>query len=496
MAEIKLIGFAPDLDPATPGIIIDGDRFVPSKAGIRPMKAPFPIGLPALSSECRGAAIIENLDETRNFYAGTQTKLYEAAGSAAWVDVSKAGDYAGNSESRWRFEQFGDIAYAVNGVDPMQYFNTGTNKFADRGGDAPIAKIIQSAWPGFLMVFNYNDGVNDYQDGWYCCALNNPSDWTPSIATQSAKGRLTDTPGPIRAGRKLGQNIIAYKQNSIYIGTYIGPPLIWEWQLLPGEVGAVSQEAVINIDTAHIFAGENNFYYFDGTRPVPIGNPLKDWYNLNVTETYKYKIQSLHDRKNSNAYFFYADGDGVIRAGLVYNYLADKWGKTSLYEGKSLQAAVDYLSGVGYTYDNIGDSFVTYDDLPEIPYDSPFWTANTTVPAIFQNDNKLYSLTGTPPDDPGAETNIVVNYSGDDDIFSLIQRIRLDFVSKNLSLAQLNLRTADFVGDDPTIYGPFSINGNKFDVLRSAKWISPQFVFRGDFEITKYKIQAEPEGEE
>lgn len=494
--ETKFIGFAPDLDPTTPGVIIDGDRFVPSKAGIKPMKAPYNIGLPALSSDCRGAAIVRNLDGSVRFFAGTQNKLYEASGSAAWDDVSKSGDYIGNSESRWRFEQFGDIPYCVNGADPMQYYDSGPNTFVNVGGDAPLAKIIQSAWPGFLMAFNYSDGIDDFGDGWACSALNDPTNWTPSIATQSARGRLTDTPGPITAARKLGQNIIAYKQNAIYLGTYVGPPFIWEWQLIPGEIGAVSQESVVNIETAHIFPGVNNFYYFDGTRPVPIGNPLKDWYNLNISESFKYKMQSLHDRNNSCVYFFYADGDQIIRAALVYNYLIDRWGKTSLYEGKSLEAAVEYVSGAGYTYDNLGTFFDTYDDLPEIPYDSPFWVATTSQPAIFQEDNIAYSLTAKPPDSSGAETTIITNYSGSDDEFTLVKRVRLDFASKDIFSALLNIKTSDYVGGPKQSYSPYSLNGNKFDLLRSAKWRSCQFTLRGDFELTKYKLEYEPEGEE
>lgn len=489
--DINFRGFAPDLDPRIEGLIIDGVRFVPTQNGFRPMKSPEATGLPALDSECRNAGVMLKTDDSTRIIAGTQTKLYESNSGTSWSDISN-GTYTGGSESLWRFAQFGDTTYAVNGVDPMQYSSSGA--FADRGGDAPVAEIIESVWPGFLMAFNYNDGT-DTPDGWYCSALNNDADWTNSIATQSASGRLTDTPGPIRAGKALGQDVIAYKERSMYIGRYIGPPLIWEWQLIPGDIGAPSQESVVNIETAHIFPGYENFYYFDGSRPVPIGNPLKEWYNDNIEKTYRYKMKSLHDRDNSNVYFFYAESDGTICASLVYNYRADKWGKASLYDGNKLQAAFEYLTG-GLSYEGLGSLYTTYDNLPAIPYDSPFWTAATPQPAIFQDDNTLYSLTGTPADQEAQESSIAASYFGDDETYTLVDRVRLKFTEDSKNLANVDLRTTEYVGDSLTSNGPYSFNGNKADMFVSAKWHSPKFTLRGDYEVVGYSLEYEENGTE
>lgn len=490
----KFLGFTPDIDPRTPGAIIDGDRFVPSQDGFKPSRSPVSVGLPALDSACLGSVVVKKLDDSQRFFAGTRTKLYQSNAGTSWTDVSN-GTYTGGAESLWRFAQFGDNSYAVNGVDPMQYSDSGS--FADRGGNAPIVKIIEPVWPGFLMTFDYNDGVDYFADGWYCSALKNDANWTPSIANQCAKGRLLDTEGRITAGKRLGSNVIAYKDRSMYIGTYVGPPFIWDWQLIPGDIGAPSNEAVVNINTAHIFPGYENFYYFDGSRPIPIGNPLKDWYNTNIDRTYKYKMQSLHDRNNSNVFFFYPDSTGTIQASLVYNYRADKWGKASLYDGRSLEATVEYLSGGSYTYDSLGDFYNTWDDLPtDIPYDSPFWTASTAQPAIFQEDHIVYSLTGDPINSDSAKTTIYGNYQGNDDEYSIAQRMRLDFIYKNLFSADLTLRTTDYVGDSLNSYGPYALVGNKFDFQRTAKWHTPLLTLKGDFELTGFQMTRQPEGED
>lgn len=486
---IQLLGFAPDLDPAKPGVIRDGVNFVPTLDGFKPLRAPDDVGISALPDECRGAVSAKLTDDSARVFAGTQTELYEASGGM-WSVVSSA-TYTGGAESRWRFAQFGNNTFATNLVDAMQY--TASGNFADVGDDAPKALIVEACGPAFVMAFNYNDGVNIYEDGWWCSALNNSLEWTPSIATQSANGRLTQSPGPIRAGKRLGLDVVAYKERSMYLGRYVGPPFIWAWQLIPGEIGAPSQESVVNIDTAHLFPGFENFYYFDGSRPVPIGNPLKEWYNDNVTITYKYRMQTLHDRANSNAYFFYPDTDGVIMAALVYNYRADKWGKASLYEGRSLEAVLEYVAA-GVTYDGIGSLYATYDALPAIPYDSPFWTASTPLPGIFQDDHVLYSLTGIPENTRNAETIIQGNYSGNENNYSTLTRLRAKFIRDSKDSATLTLKTSDYIGATETNHGPYSMNGNKVDLQRSAKFHSPMLTFRGDYEITGYELEFEDDG--
>lgn len=487
----KILGFAPDIDPTTSGIFTDATRFVPSENGFRPMKSPEKVGLPALASDCRGAAVILKTDSSRRTFAGTQTELYESTGTA-WNTVSSA-TYTGGAETRWRFAQFGDTTYAVNRADPMQYSSSGN--FADRSG-APKATFIESVWPGFVMVFNYNDGSNDYTDGWFCSALNDDTDWTPAVATQCANGRLIDTPGAITGGKRLGQDVIAYKERSMYLGRYIGAPFVFEWQLLPGDIGCAVQEGIANVDTAHIFAGYENFYYFEGSRPISIGNPLKEWYNDNVDRSTRYKMQHLHDRDESNVYFWYADGDGTVRNALVYNYKRDVWGKAGVFVGNSIQATVEYLAGNAYTYDNLGTFYATYDDLPDIPYDSPFWTASTPQMALFQNDNFIYTLTGIPGNSSDEESSVTFNFNGDDEFYYFVSRVRVKFKNNDTDSVNLVLRNCDYIGGAVTTSDMYLMTNNKVDIQKSAHWHSVKLTFRGDYTIYEYSIDMEEEGYE
>src|SRR5205085_1799563 len=156
-----LLGFAPDADEVTPGIITDCDNFIPYNNGMEGGPAGVtPSDVPALASACLGAAVVENLAGARRVIAGAATKLYELVGGV-WTDVSAAAYNAG-ADSRCMITQFGDATLAVNKGDKVQRSTSGA--FAAIAS-APKAEIIFSV--GFqVMALNVNDGA-EKPDAWY-----------------------------------------------------------------------------------------------------------------------------------------------------------------------------------------------------------------------------------------------------------------------------------------------------------------------------------------
>lgn len=488
--EIKVVGFAPDLDISTPGVLTGGDGFIPTINGIAPPKSLVSAGFPALASASRGAAVIRKIDDTRRIFSGTQTALWEGS-AATWTDVSST-TYTGGVDNRWRFAQFGNDTIATNYADPVQVSNSGS--FSNLGGTPPKAAIVETC-AGFVMLFDYNDGTNVYRDGWWCSALQNDASWSPSIATQAANGRLLDTPGSIRAARALGNVMVAYKERSMYMGFNDGPPTIWRWQLVPGDVGAVSQEAVVTVlingSPAQIFAGFDGFYIFDGTRPVSIGDPLKNWFNSNSSAQYRYRIQAMHDRANQTVYFYLPDSSGNLTKCIPYNYRSNRWG----YIGSvsPIESALEYLSA-GITYDTLGTYYATYEDLPTtISYDSPFWTSGAPLPAVFNASHVLQTYSGT----PGA-SGFNFGYTGDNNQFSTLVRIIPKFNLYPSGTMSCDVLYTQNLGDTaPGSIATSDLDNGKMDVLKSSKWCAPQFtVDGGDYELTGYSIFVEQDGEE
>ena len=121
----KLVGFAPDLDPSTPGIFQACVNVIPTLIGFKAAPTPVSAGLPTLSSPCLGSALISRLDGTAREFAGTTTNMWENV-QGKWVDQSKTGGYTLGTSSVWRFAAFGNESLAVNGVDPLQAALDGT----------------------------------------------------------------------------------------------------------------------------------------------------------------------------------------------------------------------------------------------------------------------------------------------------------------------------------------------------------------------------------
>jgi hypothetical protein len=262
----------------------------------------------------------------------------------------------------------------------------------------------------------------------------------------------------------LGDGIVAYKDRSIYVGSYVGAPETWTFQEIPGEVGCMAQGGVVDIGAAHVFVGYDNFYIFDGSRPTPIGNLLKDWFFSDLYTDYAYRIRSVHDRQNSNVYFYYPSrsGGGALDKSIVFNYRVNKWG----VDDRVIQETVDYVSA-GLTFDSTfatTETFATVD--PTIAYDSPLLVAGQPAPALIKADGKTYVLTGT-----GDTWSITTNDFGDDNAVSLLRRVKPRFLTQPTSSQMVNYYR--MVEGGSLIIGvttAWNSTTGAFDLLRSARW--------------------------
>lgn len=486
--NFKLVGFTPDADPTLPGVLTNCAATVPSLRGLKGAPSPASTPLPALAATCTGAAVLAKLDNTTRFFAGTATKLYEAA-ATSWADVSGT-VYGSSSLARWRFTQFGDVSLASNANDTIQASN-GSGNFAAVSG-APKAAVVETVGQ-FVFALNTNEATfGTSPDRWWCAGIGNYTSWTPSIATQAASGRLTASPGPITAARRFGDSIVVYKGRSMYLGVYVGPPIIWSFSQIPGDIGAFSQETVVNIGTPenpkHIFMGPDNFFLFDGAKPVPIGtNRVRvQVYNVLLQSRF-YACAALHDRINSLVYFYYPVADSSLPDHcVVYNYRTDTWGQ----DDRQIEIPVEYVTP-GITYTTLGDYYATYDSLPNNTYDQAFLSSALSVPAVFDTAHTPKTLTGA-----SASSSITTGDIGDDERFTTLQRVRPRFITKPTSASMVNYYRNN-LGDSLTTDMSTSLSSSgAFDVLRDARWHRARMDFVGDWEMAIFDAEAEASGRE
>jgi hypothetical protein len=346
-------------------------------------------------------------------------QAFHRFGLMRYVDYLSAvsgGTYAGGTDTVWRFAQFGDVALATNAQDTLQH-SVGSGAFSDLAG-APRASYIETVG-GFVMLGAYNDGT-DTPDGIYWSGIYDYTAWTPSIATQAGFIRLFDTAGAVTGLKRIGYDAVAYKEESMYLMQYQGAPNLWTSRLISGEIGALSNEAIVNIGTAHLFIGRDNIWMYDGTRPIPIAEGIREWFFQDLNQTYKYKIRGTHYRRNSLVYFYYPSTSSLLDKCIVYNYKAGKWGRAN----RTIEACLEYISS-GLTYDDLEATYATYEDIPNVPYSSPFWSNATPNMAIFDTNHKIQMLTGI-----SGKSSITTGAIGDDTQYTMLKRVQPRFITR------------------------------------------------------------------
>lgn len=483
----KLLGFTPDADPTTPGVVTSCTNFIPYEQGMKGAPtATTPASVPALAAACNGAAVVTKLDDTRRVFAGSTTALYELSAGSWTARTRGTGAYTGGTDTRWSFAQFGDVSLASDLTDVIQRSN-GSGAFADIA-TAPKAKVIFSVG-AFVMALNTVDGTYGASpDRWWCCAASDETSWTPSVSTLATTGRLVSTPGQLVAGGRLGEYAIAYKAKAIYLGQYVGAPSVWDWVQVPGgEAGCVGQDAWCDIGGAHFVVGDDNIWLFDGSRPVPLGvGQVRQWFYNNSNPTYRYKTQCIFDRQNNVVWTFYpSTSSTACDSALVYHVQTKQWGSVTI----SIEAALNYIAS-GVTIDGLSSISSTIDGLSGYSFDSQFWLSGGKALSAVNTSHQLQLLTGV-----CGSSSFTTGDAGDDEQYSLLSKIRIRYAPGYApTSASVQTYTKATEGDSLTAANSGTINDGKFDVLQDGRFHRAAFAFTGDVRVIGMGAVLTPTG--
>jgi hypothetical protein len=495
---MKLVTYAPDVDPIEDGSLIECMAVIPTYKGIAAAPSAAAANATVLAATVVGAASLTLLSGSTRTFVGTPTKLYEQNG-AGWTDVSVGGGSYTTVNARWVFAEVGDVSLAVNKQNVLQYSN-GSGAFAVTTSTASGSTVTAPAAAcmdivGDFVILGDTTGVPGYTadtgDRWVTSALANYADYTPSTATNCYTGRVTSIPGRITCVRKFGDQAVIFKQRGMYLGTFNGPPTGWVFPEVPtANTGTFSQESAIQIGTPEqpllFFVGNDDFYLFDGARPIPIGFGVKEKFFNQLDVSNASKIICVHDRKKSLVRVHYPSTSTVDKC-LVFNYRTKKWGR----DDRTIEYAFEYIPP-GTTYDDISAiaSITTYDTIAESAYDSIFQGSTVSNPAVFNASHGLYTLTGTP-----TTSSVSTYHFGDDDVVTTITRLTPRWITKPTGATLVNyywMRS----GESATTDTSTTMSSGRFDVIRAAGWHKFDITFTGNWELNEIKIDARMDGRE
>jgi hypothetical protein len=258
-------------------------------------------------------------------------------------------------------------------------------------------------------------------------ALQNPEDWTPSIATQCGYVRLLDTPGPITQLVAFKDAFFAFKENSIYIGTYIGPPYIFQWRLVSSKIGCVAatNHGVVEADDRLYFPHTTGFYEFDGASLRNVGVPV--WKSIINSLGYSAPPAStLNPGSLSNFRLAVDDIEGVVwvmgcmQDKATSTYIQNVWGynvragKWCMFGGEPLYSLAPYAVNppifieashsdmhtfMGSDMNPTGrvwriSNHATYPEVSELSYPAAWTNTSTVTTAITGSQERSVTSTG------------------------------------------------------------------------------------------------------
>jgi hypothetical protein len=339
--------------PSVLNTIQDITNLIPLPTGYFPF--PLAVDFSGAASESLNNTYAGKFGDTIQIFAGSSTKLYKFDNTTtALTDVSKSGGYGGTGQ--WKFLQYGNRILACNNHDKIQAWTLGSSSaWIDVASTAPIARHITNV-RDFVVTGYLDGGTNANKLQW--SDINDETNWTPSSTSQSDYQIIAD--GGNITGLTGGEFGLVLLERAIYRMSYIGTPLIFQFDAISRNLGCAQAGSVAQYAENTYFLSQDGFYVCDGHTVQAIGVEKVDRYfyktaNSALLDT----ISTAIDPIKKLVIWNYPNVFGG-RTMLLYNWLVKKWSKidTDVNYISSTTTVGTSLEGISSAYNITAGSFV------------------------------------------------------------------------------------------------------------------------------------------
>jgi hypothetical protein len=178
----------------------------------------------------------------------------------------------------------------------------------------------------FVITF----GVNDYGSTTQEPMLIRWSDqedytvWTPAITNQAGSFRLSSGSAIITA-QQTRQEILVFTDSAVFSMQYLGPPLVWGFNILSDNISIVGPNAVATANNITYWMGVDKFYAYTG-RVETLPCSLRQYVYGNINLEQKDQFFAGTNEGYSEVWWYYCSANSnVIDRYVIYNYLDQVW---------------------------------------------------------------------------------------------------------------------------------------------------------------------------
>ena len=384
--------FAPDQADFGGSNVLEAKNVIPMSDHYRPLNGFFALS-DALPAKPLGSFSINNKAGEMQIFSGTESQLFQLNGnsSPSFNDVSN-GTYATADDGRWDFTSFGNFVLATNYEDPIQSFDIESGSaFEDLSADAPKAKCLAIV-NNFVVTGYTNDGTDGEQPRrvrW--SGIDDANSWEISPTTQADFQDLQGNGGSIQ--RIIGGDYgVIFQEQSIWRMSYIGAPLVFQFEEMEKNRGTVSPASVVQVGSNIFYLAQDGFYVFDGQNSHPIGAGKVNQYFLNdIDMTELPRLSAAVDPVNQLIFWSYPGAgnvNGLPNKVLIYSWVLDRWSRAEI----DTELMTSGMS-LGYSLEDLDGFSTSLDGLP-FSLDSKVWSGGNPVLAAYDSSYRLGFFNG------------------------------------------------------------------------------------------------------
>ena len=343
----------------------------------------------------------------------------------------------------------------TNGVDPIKYWDGTSPTIADLaglndclGGVTSVRAKAMLFASNCLMLFNTIENAENCPQRLRTSQINNIEKWTMNDdgSGEAFWGDLTDGVDWGQRLLPLSNYVVAYKERSIQVLSYVGGTLVWDKRPAIIGTGLLAPRAIVDLGDEHIFIGPDNIYSFNLIEPSIAGDDISKAFFEILDPDKSHLITGFFIEEVPEAWFVFvstSSPDGLPDKALVYNTDTKAW-------------SIRDMPMMAFGYYNLRDEGIWDTDEDTWDSDDSAWDSSTKLanaPINLCGDSQgiIYVFDGNSKDGADLDCFIRTKLFDFENPFQLKRAKRIQFMVSREGPYNLQVRVGSAANVDEEI---------------------------------------------
>lgn len=320
--------------------VVDGNTYTIQARVVSPISSPGAVVLSNASDSGNGGATV-----VAAYQINTGSNIYTVGvgwGAGPWSRSTWGSGFTtgiGQQLRLWSQRNYGeDLLFSPRngalyiwqpGAGTTPAFNTRATLISGTDIPSQISQIMVSDSTRITIAFGSSDygayGTADFDPlliRW--SAQEDYQDWTPLATNQAGSFRLS-IGSEIITAIQTRQEILVLTDAAVYAMQYLGPPLVWGFNVLADNISIIGPNAIITAAGVTYWMGVDKFYAYGGrVETLPCSVRKYIFSDINLDQAYQFCAGT--NEGFSEVWWFYCSANSNVNDRyVIFNYLDQAW---------------------------------------------------------------------------------------------------------------------------------------------------------------------------